>query len=80
MVWFDYRKAFDSVPHSQIIKTLHLAKVPEKLLNTILLLMELWATEVNLFAEGTNIETESINYLTGVLQGLYCQLTHYRSY
>ena len=69
MVWFDYRKAFDSVPHSQIIKTLHLAKVPEKLLNTILLLMELWATEVNLFAEGTNIETESINYLTGVLQG-----------
>ena len=69
MVWFDYRKAFDSVPHSQIIKTLHLAKVPEKLLNTILLLMELWATEVNLFAEGTNIETESINYLTSVLQG-----------
>ena len=69
MVWFDYRKAFDSVPHSQIIKTLHLAKVPEKVLNTILLLMELWATEVNLFAEGINIETESINYLTGILQG-----------
>ena len=57
MVWFDYRKAFDSVPHSQIIKTLHLAKVPGKVLNTILRLMELWATEINLFAEGTNIET-----------------------
>ena len=42
-------------------------------------LMELWATKVNLFAEDANIETESINYLTGVLQDLYCQLTHYRS-
>ena len=80
MMWFDYRKAFDSVPHSWIIKALHLAKVPEKVLNAILRLIELWATNVNLFAEGTNIETESINYLTGVLQGLYCQLTHYRSY
>ena len=57
MLWFDYRKAFDSVPHSQIIKTLHLGKVPGKVLNTILRLMELWATEINLFAEGTNIET-----------------------
>ena len=70
MMWFDHRKAFDSVPHGWIIKVL----------NAILRLMELWATKVNLLAEGTNIETESINYLTGVLQGLYCQLTHYRSY
>ena len=31
--------------------------------------MKSWATKVNLFAEGTNIQTESINYLTGVLQG-----------
>ena len=69
MMWFDHRKAFDSVPHGWIIKALHLAKVPEKVLNAILRLMELWATKVNLLAEGTNIETESINYLTGVLQG-----------
>ena len=62
-------QAFDSVPHSWIIKALHLAKVRENVLDAILRLMELWATKVNLFAEGTNIETESINYLTGVLQG-----------
>ena len=30
MMWFDYRKAFSYLPHSQIIKALHLAKVPEK--------------------------------------------------
>ena len=62
-------QAFDSVPHSWIIKALHLAKVRENVLDAILRLMELWATKVNLFAEGTNIETESINYLTGALQG-----------
>ena len=30
-VWFDYKKAFDSIPHSWLIKSLELAKVPEKL-------------------------------------------------
>ena len=69
LMWFDYQKAFDSVPHSCIIKALQLAKVPENVLNAILRLMELWATKVNLLAEGTNIETESINYLIGVFQG-----------
>ena len=41
MIWFDYRKTFDSASHSWIIKTLHLAKVPEKVLNAISRLMEL---------------------------------------
>ena len=41
MMWFDYRKAFDSAPHNWIIKALQLAKVPEKVLNAILRLMEL---------------------------------------
>ena len=88
MMWFDYRKAFHTLLHSWITKAHHLAKVPEKVLNAILRLMELWATIVNLFAEGTNIETESINYLiiTSYCKVivyhscyLYCQLTHYRS-
>ena len=61
MIWFDYRKAFDSVPHSWIIKALRWAKVEQKVLNAVLRLMELWTTKVNLFVEGTNIKTESIN-------------------
>ena len=68
LMWSDYRKAFDSVPHSWVIKALHLANVPVKVLNAILRLMELWATKVNLFTEATNIQIESINYLIGVLQ------------
>ena len=65
MRWLDYQKPFNSVLHSWIIKALHLAKVPKKFLNAILSLLKLLATKVNLFAEDTNIETKSVNYLLG---------------
>ena len=31
--------------------------------------MDLWATKVNLFTNNTSIKTNTINYITGVLQG-----------
>ena len=68
-MWFDYRKAFDSVPHRWIIKALELAKVPNKILIAIRNMMDLWATKNNLFANNTSIETNTTNYITGVLQG-----------
>ena len=68
-MWFDYRKAFDSVPHRWIIKALELAKVPNKILIAIRNMMDLWATKDNLFANNTSIETNTTNYITGVLQG-----------
>ena len=69
MLRFDYRKAFDSVPHPWIIKALELAKVPSKILITIRNIMDIWATKVNLFTNNTSIKTNTINYITGVLQG-----------
>ena len=33
VMWFDYKKAFDSVPHSWIIKALELARVPKQLID-----------------------------------------------
>ena len=32
-VWLDYKKAFDSVPHQWLIRSLELAKVPDKIVN-----------------------------------------------
>ena len=32
-------------------------------------IMDLWATKVNLFTNNTSIKTNTINYITGVLQG-----------
>ena len=51
MMWFDYKKAFDSVPHDWIIKALQLAKVPSKIINVISKLMKVWATKIILRAE-----------------------------
>ena len=34
-IWLDYRKAFDSVPYKWLIKSLHLAKLPEELIRAI---------------------------------------------
>ena len=68
-MWLDYCKAFDSVPHLWIIKVLELAKVPNKILIAIRNIMDLWATKVNLFTNNTSIKTNTINYITGVLQG-----------
>ena len=68
IMWLDYCKAFDSVPHLWIIKELELAKVPNKILIAIRNIMDLWATKVNLLTNNTSIETNAINYNTGVLQ------------
>ena len=34
-VWLDYQKAFYSVPHEWLMKSLELAKVPIKIINTL---------------------------------------------
>ena len=38
-VWLDHKKAFDSVPHSWLIRSVELAKVPEKIILAIRQLM-----------------------------------------
>ena len=35
IIWLDYRKAFDSVPHSWLIKSLNLAKVLDNIFTAI---------------------------------------------
>ena len=65
MMWFDYKKAFDSVPHDWIIKALKLAKVPDEIVKTVMNLMETWSTQLSL----NDITTNLIKYLCGILQG-----------
>ena len=68
-VWLDYKKAFDSVPHSWLIRSLEMAKVPEKVILAIRQLMIKWRTKVYLYGESSNVETDFISYLKGILQG-----------
>ena len=68
-MWFDYKKAFDSIPHQWLIEALKLAKIPMMLRNTISELMQKWATKVYLRTKENVSITDTIKYLTGVLQG-----------
>ena len=69
MMWFDYKKAFDSIPHQWLIEALKLAKIPVMLQNAIFNLTEKWATRVYLRTNDKVSVTDVIRYLTGVLQG-----------
>ena len=69
MMWFDRKKAFDSVPHDWIIQALQLSKIPVKIINVIKNLMHLWSTKVHLLKNQHNLESDKISYHTGVIQG-----------
>ena len=67
--WLDYKKAFDSVSHTWLIKSLELAKIPTKIIDAIKRLMNKWRTKVYLYGEKVELETGFIEYLRGILQG-----------
>ena len=50
-VWLDYKKAFDSIPHAWIIKSLQLAKILDMIIEAIGMLMIKWRTKLHLYAE-----------------------------
>ena len=64
-MWFDYQKAFDSIPHQWLFEALKLAKVPVKLTSTIERLACGFSIQTN---ESFSV-TDIIKYLTGILQG-----------
>ena len=68
-MWFDYKKAFDSVSHEWLLKALELAKVPMHLVIAVENLTKVWATKAFLHSQSETQETDTIKYLNGILQG-----------
>ena len=68
-VWLDYKKAFDSVPHSWIIESLKQAKIPDEIIEIIKMLMCKWRTKIHLYGETDSIETSEVEYYKGIIQG-----------
>ena len=68
-IWLDYKKAFDSVPYSWLIKSLQLAKVPLAIVTAIERFTKTWSTNAYLQTSEKTITTEEIEYGRGILQG-----------
>ena len=67
--WIDYRKAFDSIPHSWIIKALQMYKVPPSLTSYIRHSMSTWQTTIILNYSSASIATTPIRTKRGICQG-----------
>jgi hypothetical protein len=69
MAWIDYHKAFDSGPHSWIIKSLELIWIKNKVIAFTKKLMTYWKTHTRLHVENELIETEDIKIQCGIFPG-----------
>ena len=65
MAWIDYKKAYDMVPHSWIIKTLKMVGVADNIIDFMSMSMINWKT--NLFS--ANQSLGSVNIRRGIFQG-----------
>ena len=66
MAWIDYRKAYDSIPHSWILKTLRVYRFNEKCMETS---MNSWNTTMKLYYSDGCIITDPIKIKRGIFQG-----------
>ena len=65
MAWIDYRKAYDSVPHSWILESLKLYKVDNNILKFIKTSMNHWSTKLH----SNNKEIAEVDIKCGIYQG-----------
>ena len=69
-IWLDYRKAFGSIPHSWLIKSLKLAKVPDNIIiNAIENFTQSWDTILHLNGNNENVASSLIKIVKGIYQG-----------
>ena len=69
ILWLNYRKAFNSIPHSWLLQALKLAKVPGIIINAIKNFTESWYTILSLSSETETLTTELIKFVKGIFQG-----------
>ena len=69
IMWIDYKKAYDSVPHSWLIEILNLYKIDKHTKNFIKLLMPKWRTKIHLPHTSGCITSDFITFLRGIFQG-----------
>jgi len=68
MAWTNYQKAFDSVPHSWIIKSLKLTGINNKMIFLTKEALSYWKINMHLHTEGKIIDTENLDIQCGIFQ------------
>ena len=67
--WIDYRKTFDSVPHSWILKSLDIYKASPVIINFLKNSTKLWNTSLFLNHTKGSMKSDKININCGIFQG-----------
>lgn len=67
--YIDYRKAFDSVPHSWLIQILKIYKIDPTLIKFLQTVMTKWTTKLNIQAGKTTLSTPLVKIARGIFQG-----------
>ena len=69
MAWIDYRKAYDSITPSWILKTLRMYRFNEKVIRFMETSMNNWNTTMKLYYSDGCIITDPIKIKRGIFQG-----------
>lgn len=69
VAWIDYRKAFDSVPHSWLLRVLGIYKVHHQVIQCLRELMQKWETKLSVDLGGVRYTTGNLNIRRGIFQG-----------
>ncbi|XP_031333830.1 uncharacterized protein LOC116163840 [Photinus pyralis] len=67
--YIDYRKAFDTVPHSWLNKIMNIYKINPTLHHFLKTIMQTWNTQILLATNTEQIITETIRIKRGIFQG-----------
>lgn len=65
----DYKKAFDSVPHSWLVKVLEIYKIHPTIITFLSTIMKTWRTNLNLHINDKYLKTDEISIRRGIYQG-----------
>ena len=69
MAWIDYKKAFDSVPHSWILRCLELYNINEEIRTFMSKQMQNWKTNITLSHMEGQIQIPEVKIQRGIFQG-----------
>jgi len=69
LAWIDYKKAYDSIPHSWIIEAMNIYRASPVLISFITRTMAEWKIDLHLTTEKTNLMIRNIQIKTGIYQG-----------